>query len=195
MAKHKLSAFFADYRSAFPDWLHEGQVSLVRRNGILKQQISLVGLRTGGYRTICTTSSVVKPEARILDLFLSIAHDRVEPRAHERVWRGVVQEIEIRAVPAVREPIRADQVLHAAIIHEKEKHPHAGRWYGIACLAAHVGNTLCALDWCERVKKRSALGINETFEWEAEYFVAARHLFDAIEHGGVETYLSMNTDG
>jgi hypothetical protein len=69
----ELIDYFDVYWNAFPDWIVEHEVVLVRSHGLLRQHIAFEALSYGAYRPSCSVQIVGPPDgSQLLFRFLDL---------------------------------------------------------------------------------------------------------------------------
>jgi hypothetical protein len=183
LTKQDLAGFFADYRSAFPDWDVEHDVVLVRSHGLLEQRIAFEALRSGAYRPSCAV--YVRPaDAQLLFRFLDVKHREVRPREHTRKWPLVLKAMEEQYEPPIRALLSAADVLRRAEEEAtRDSISNVNLATGLAVLNAHLERTDRALDLCMRIDDMLENLGRPPADWEVERAQLANRLRDALQAG------------
>ncbi len=191
----ELREFFANYRSAFPDWQVKHDVTLARANGPVKQSICFQALKSGAYRPSCSIEILcAPPSTRILGNWLDIKHQQIDRREHAEKWPRVVTAMEKQFQPAIRSQLNVIDVLRLGEEEIKVKQiDNINNSSGLAALNAYVDNTARASFWCDRIEEQLKTRGREPADWEILHAHFALQLRHAIQNGMHRTYLSENT--
>jgi hypothetical protein len=189
LTKSQLERYFADYRSAFPDWAVEDGLVLVRSKWPIVQRLAFQALRSGAYRPSCSVETTIAPAIRILPQLLDIKHRDIRPLGHASRWRGVVAAMEEQFRPAIRKPLDAQSVLRLAEeAVARDKIENVNEFSVIAALNAFEGDMDRALVWCARVEGWMQAAGPGAPGWALERAGYTRELRKAIEAGQVKKF-------
>lgn len=189
LTKAQLEQYFADYRSAFPDWAVEHGVVLVRSKWPIVQRLAFQALRSGAYRPSCDVETTIAPGIRILSQFLDIRHRDIRPLGHASRWQGVVAAMEEQFRPAIRKPLDAQGVLRLAEeAVARDTIENVNHFSVIAGLNAFAGDMERALEWCARVDGWMQAAGPSAPDWALKRAGYTRELRAAIEAGQVKQF-------
>lgn len=199
LTKKELAGYVQVYREAFPNWNIEHEAVLTRSVGPISQHIAFQSLRYGAYRPECNIHVAGPPDrgSRLLHQMLDVKHQAVEPRAHDSMWRSVLQAMEEQFAPDVRRPLDIAEVLRLAEQEVEGDHRVNVRiCNGLATLNVYLGRGERAVEWCDHaeVSFQEFAEATPPPDWMLKQIEFARQLCDASRQGRAGEFLAEATN-
>lgn len=189
LTKKQLREVFESYSDVFDLWDKDPSDAVYSRtSGPVKQQVWFEGLRSGEYRPASGVRILVAPDAAMLHQFLDIRHRQILLSQHEAMRPSVIKAMTTQFMPHINQPLAAVEVLRLC---EAEATDRIADICGVAALAASLGRSNLALDWCKKADASMACLGRQPAEWELSHYDFVKQLELATKANGEAALLKM----
>ena len=157
-----------------------------RTCGPVKQQVWFEGLRSGEYRPASCVDILVAPDVVMLHRFLDIRHRQILLREHEAMRPSVIEAMTTQFRPHINHPLDPAEVLRLC---EAESTDRISDICGVAALAASLGKSDLAFEWCKKADASLASLGRDPTDWELSYYDFIKQLDAALRSNDEATFL------
>lgn len=187
LTKKQLREVFESYSDVFAHWDKDvSAATFARTSGPVKQQVWFEGLRSGEYRPASGVRIRVAPDVAMLHQFLDIRHRQILHSQHEAMQPSVIAAMTTQFMPHLNQPLDAAEVLRLC---EAEATNNIADICGVAALAAYLGRSNLALEWCKKAEASMARLGRQPAEWELSQHDFVKQLDLALRSNAEAAFL------